>query len=208
MFRKISRLCIYIVVGWLLLVTSVLIAVAMPMQQTTYSYNFVGKVIDSQYNRALPKLDIQISCDGLVTTTVQSDRAGNWSGTLDLPTSVATYDIQLLLLPGYQGILVEVIGTHLIISPTHIRYSNMPYEVVNSATFHIQKPMTATQTPHFSIEWYTYEYDPDYPNDGLITRTHGLDYITVISDALDDAWSYYANEGLSLIHISEPTRPY
>lgn len=104
MFRKTSKLLVCAIALLLPLMAGIAVVMAKPAQQTTYFYDFGGKV-EVHNQRALPRrrLDIQISCDGLVTTTVQPDLAGNWSGTLDLPTPVTTYDVQLLLPPGYQG---------------------------------------------------------------------------------------------------------
>ncbi len=104
MFRKTSKLLVYAIALLLPLVAGIAVVMAKPAQQTPYSYYFAGKV--EVYNqRALPsrRLDVQISCDGLVTTTIQSDLDWNWSGMLNLPTDMATCDVQLLLPPGYQG---------------------------------------------------------------------------------------------------------
>jgi len=77
MFRKTSKLLVCAIALLLPLMAGSAVVMAKPAQQTTYFYDFAGKV-EVQNKRALPgrRLDVQISCDGLVTTTVQSDLEG------------------------------------------------------------------------------------------------------------------------------------
>ncbi|MBN1876723.1 MAG: PKD domain-containing protein [Anaerolineae bacterium] len=197
MFRKTSKLLIYTIAMLMPLIAGIVVVMAKPAQQATYPYAFSGTVIDDDHGSQVPAMDIQITC-GTFSTTTTCGQDGEWSTLFNLATVTATCDIELLLLPNYQAVRAEasqyIYPAGIVVSPTLVRHLDIPFvpdpnDPYHSNNFYIVKPTSATQTSHFSIEWYTDRDDPDYPSDGTI---RGADYINVIADALEDAWPVYA----------------
>ena len=184
-------------------------AMPTPTPRPGTPYIFRGRVLDADdVHRPMPEFDIQIACTGAPAVVVRSQRnvqtgQQEWEfdesahlgpGTLPLTT---TCDVELQLPPGAGYQAVRAIYRQLdptqqhfptIVSATHFRYEDFSPDTYATNDFEVAKPMTTTDTAHFSIEWYTDRNDPDYPRSG---GTGGLDYIRVVSDTLEAAWATY-----------------
>ncbi|MBN1876721.1 MAG: hypothetical protein JXA33_21025 [Anaerolineae bacterium] len=64
MISKSSKFFICIVMIWTLFIVSSSVAVAEPVHQTAYRYNFVGQVTDAEHARAVPERVHQPDADG------------------------------------------------------------------------------------------------------------------------------------------------